>query len=230
MDFHGHFRGCKLRPNKSTSLSSDPVQVNSKTLTINIKTEHFNPCIREDSLHGCCIILCYFYLGELNVFVFTWLCNVQLQRRLKPMLWYKQSHEMCGYLGCCGSSGPSSRHRNTPLRPWERAPQGPESNQLTGWGHRGPGTNSSDRAARQKTRERRDKSITLLNLWETAAAKMKLEGRQTERHVGVNNQKQGSCPSDVICLFSGLLSRQGRMSTALTVTSIFFSFVNNSMS
>lgn len=57
---------------------------------------------------------------------------------------------MCGYLVGGGSSEPNSRHRNTPPGPWEKGPQGPRSNPLKEWGHQGPGTNSSDRAAQRQ--------------------------------------------------------------------------------
>lgn len=54
------------------------------------------------------------------------------------------------YLVGGGFSEPSSRHRNTPPGPLERGPQGPESSQQTGWGHPGPETSSSDRAAQDR--------------------------------------------------------------------------------
>lgn len=43
-------------------------------------------------------------------------------------------------------SEPSSRRRNTPPGPLGKGLQEPESSPLTGWGHQGPGTSSSNRA------------------------------------------------------------------------------------
>lgn len=50
-------------------------------------------------------------------------------------------------------SEPSSRRRNTLPGPSGKGLQGPESSPLTGWGHPGPGTSSSNRAEQERKQE-----------------------------------------------------------------------------
>ena len=146
---------------------------------------------------------------------------------------------MCVYLVGGGFSEPSSRRRNTPPGPLGRGPRGPESSRWTKWGHRDPGTSSSDKAAghrRQKLEgwnykwknTRFQSRCIIWCLWETRAALTKHRGNETERGIHVmgeryfrKDKKLGKLPCDVIGRLCGLPSRQWKNERS-TVTFIWF--------